>query len=62
MSLIFKNTYYLAMKRSYTLPFAETSMDLETVILSEVSQKEKNEYILMYICGIQGENGTDEAI
>ena len=29
-------------------------MDLETVMQSEVSQKEKNKYhILMYICGIQ---------
>ena len=33
--------------------FAETWMDLETVIQSEVSQKEKNKYhILMHICGI----------
>ena len=35
-------------------------MDLETVIQSEVSQKEKNKYrILTHICGIQ-KNGTDE--
>ena len=32
--------------------FVETWMDLETVIRSEVSQKEKNKYcILMHICG-----------
>ena len=37
-------------------------MDLETVIQSEVSQKEKNKYcILTYICGIQ-KNGTDELV
>ena len=37
-------------------------MDLETVIQSEVSQKEKNKYrILMHICGIE-KNGTDELI
>ena len=37
-------------------------MDLETVILGEVSQKEKNEYrVLMHICGIQ-KNDTDEPI
>ena len=37
-------------------------MDLESVIQSEVSQKEKNKYrILMHICGIQ-KNGTDEPI
>ena len=35
-------------------------MDLETVIQSEVSQKEKNKYrILSLICGIQ-KNDTDE--
>ena len=33
--------------------FVETWMDLETVIQSEVSQKEKNKYrILTHICGI----------
>ena len=36
--------------------------ELETVIQSEVSQKEKNKYrILMQICGIL-KNGTDEPI
>ena len=37
-------------------------MDLESVIQSEVRQKEKNKYrILTHICGIQ-RNGTDEPI
>ena len=37
-------------------------MDLETVIQSEVSQKEKNKYhILTNVCGIQ-KNGTDEQV
>ena len=37
-------------------------MDLETVIQSEVSQKEKNKYrILTHVCGIQ-KNGTDEPV
>ena len=35
-------------------------MDLETVIQSEVNQKEKN-HVLMHIFGIQ-KNGTDEPI
>ena len=36
--------------------------DLESVIQSEVNQKEKNKYcILMHVCGIQ-KNGTDEPI
>ena len=36
-------------------------MDLRTVIQSEVSQKEKNKYILTYICGIW-KYGTNEPI
>ena len=35
------------------MSFAEMWMDLETVIQSEINQKEKNMYcILMHICGI----------
>ena len=45
--------YYSAIKRNEIGSFVETLMDLETVIQSEVSQKEKNKYcILMRICGI----------
>ena len=45
--------YYSAMKRDEIVPFAEKRMDLETVIQSEVSQKENDKYhILVYICGI----------
>ena len=51
--------YYSAIKRNEIGSFVETWMDLETVIQSEVSQKEKNKYlILTYICGTQ-KNGTD---
>ena len=36
-------------------------MDLESVVQSKVSQKEKNEYrMLMHICGILQKNGADE--
>ena len=39
-------------KRNEIVPFAATWMDLETVIQSEVSQKEKNKYrTLMHVCG-----------
>ena len=42
----------LAIKRNKIGSFLETCMDLETVIQSEVSQKEKNKYrILADICG-----------
>ena len=44
--------YYLAIKRNEIGSFVEMWMGLETVIQSEVSQKEKNKYhILMHICG-----------
>ena len=36
--------YYAAIKRNEIGSFVETWMDLETVIQSEVSQKEKNKY------------------
>ena len=43
----------LAIKRNEIGSFVEMWMDLDTVIQSEVSQKEKNKYrILMHICGI----------
>ena len=45
--------YYSAIKRNEIGLFVETWMDLETVIQSEESQKEKNKYqILTHICGI----------
>ena len=45
--------YYSAIKRNKIGSFVETWVDLETIIQSEVSQKEKNKYrILTHICGI----------
>ena len=38
---IYTMEYYLAIKRNEIVPYAETWMDLETVIQSEVSKKEK---------------------
>ena len=44
--------YYSAIKRDEIVPFVETRMDLEAVIQSEVSQKEKNKYCMIsLICG-----------
>ena len=37
--------YYSAMKKDEIMPFMETWMDLEIVILSEVSQTERDKYI-----------------
>ena len=41
--------YYSAIKRNKIVPFAETWMDLETVIQSEVTQKEKNKYCIIWL-------------
>ena len=44
---------YSGMKKSKILPFAATWMDLEMIILSEVSQKEKDKYYMIsLICRI----------
>ena len=53
MWYIYTMEYYSAIKRNDIVPFAETWIDLQTVIQSEVSQKEKNKYrIISLICGI----------
>ena len=36
--------YYSAVKKNKIMPFAATWMELETLILSEVNQKEKDKY------------------
>ena len=53
MWCIYTMEYYSATKRNKTGSFVEMWMDLESVIQSEVSQKEKNKYrVLTHICGI----------
>ena len=45
--------YYSAIKKNKIMPFAATWMELETLILSEVSQKEKDQYhMISLIFGI----------
>ena len=44
--------YYSAIKMNEIMPFAATWMDLETIILSEVSQTEKEKYCISPTCGI----------
>ena len=45
--------YYSAIKKKEMMPFAVTWMQLEILILSEVSQKEKEKYrMISLICGI----------
>ena len=53
MWYIYTMEYYSAIKRNETGSFVEMWMALESVIQSEVSQKEKNKYhVLMHVCGI----------
>ena len=47
MWYIYTMEYYSAIKRNETGLFEEKWMDLETVIQSEVSQKEKNKYHIL---------------
>ena len=45
--------YYTAVKKNEIMPFAATWMDLEFVILSEVSQTKTDKYyMILLICGI----------
>ena len=53
MWYIYTMEYYLAIKKNEVMPFAATLMDLEIVMLSEVSQTEKEKYhITSLICGL----------
>ena len=45
--------YHSAIKKNETMPFAATCMDLEIIMLTEVSQTEKDKYrMILFICGI----------
>ena len=53
MQYIYTRGYYSAIKKNKIMPFATTWMQLETLILSEVNQKEKDKYYaISFICGI----------
>ena len=40
----------LSNKKNAIIPFAATWMDLENIILSEVSQKEKDKFQVILVC------------
>ena len=45
--------YYSAIKKNEIMPFAATWVQLEIIILSEVSQKEKDKYHMISLtCGV----------
>ena len=53
MSYMYTMEYYSAIKKDEIMSFAATWMDLEMIILSEVSQKKKDKYHrIQLICGI----------
>ena len=41
--------YYSAMRKKEILPFAKTWMDMEGIVLSEVSQTEEAKYCIMLL-------------
>lgn len=45
------NGISLSHKRNAVMPFAATGMELETLILSEVRQKEKDKYHMIALIG-----------
>ena len=53
MWYIYTMEYYLAVKDNKIMPFSATWMEVETFMLSEVSQKGKDKYyIISLTCGI----------
>ena len=53
MWYIYAMEYYSAFKKNKILPLVATWMDLENIILSKVSQTEKDKYYMIsLICGI----------
>lgn len=44
--------YYSAIKKNGIVPFAATWMPLEILTVSQVSQKEKDKYMISLISGI----------
>ena len=50
---IYTMEYYLAIKNKKILPFETVWMDLESIMLSEISQSEKDKYhMISCICGL----------
>ena len=61
MWYIYTMEYYLAIKKNEIMPFAAAWMDLEIIILSKVSQTEKDKYhMILYV--ESKKNATKELI
>ena len=61
---IYTMGYYSAIKKNETMPFAATWMELEIIILNEVSQTEKDKYhiIHLYVESKKKKRDTNELI
>ena len=53
MWYIYTMEYYSALRKKQILPFAATCMELEGIMLSEITQAEKEKYqMISLICGV----------
>ena len=52
MWYIYTKEYHSAIKKNEIMPFAATWMDLESVILSEISQTEEKYCVTSLTCGL----------
>ena len=61
MIYIYTMEYYSAIKKNEIMPFAATRMDLEMIILREVSQTKKDKYYMIsFMWNLK--NNTNESI
>ena len=54
---IYTTEYYSAIKKSEIMPFAATWMDFDLVVLSEVSQTQKDKYHVTNMWNLKKEGG-----
>jgi hypothetical protein len=55
--------YYSAIKKNEIMPFAGTWMELEIIMLSEISQAQKDKYLLLsVICRIYSLKMNDKSL
>ena len=52
MWYIYTMEYYSATKKNEIMPFAATWMEIETLILSKISQKEKDKYHMVSLISV----------
>ena len=53
MWYVYTMEYYSSIKKNGIMPFAAAWMDLETIILSKVSQTEKDKYDITYMWNLK---------